>query len=82
MHDILQYLKEHGEQLDSEIASGTGLTLEEVSVTLMELSNKGEVILCRTTRFMDGNIVEGVLCRVAGYFPPASPGRRHQSHKP
>ncbi len=77
MQDILQYLKDHGERLDSEIAAETGIALEKVCVTLSELSAKGEVIMCRTTRFSDsGKKIEGMLCRVAGYVPHASPGRK------
>ncbi len=76
MLEILQYLKDHGERLDSEIAQETGISLESVCVHLSELSAKGEVIMCRTTRFTDGKKIEGMLCRVAGYIPHASPGRK------
>ncbi|MFA5083637.1 MAG: hypothetical protein WC474_13880 [Hydrogenophilaceae bacterium] len=77
MQEILQYLKDHGERLDSEIAAGMGISLEKVCLHLTELAAKGEVIMCRTTRYTEGNKkVEGMLCRVAGYIPPASPGRK------
>ncbi|MDD5364865.1 MAG: ArsR family transcriptional regulator [Gallionellaceae bacterium] len=76
MQEILQYLKDHGERLDSEIAAGMGISLEKVSSQLNELAAKGEVIMCRTTRYTDNKKVEGMLCRVAGYIPPASPGRK------
>lgn len=76
MQEILQYLKDHGERLDSEIAAETGISLKNVSLYLAELAAKGEVIMCRTTRYMDGKKIEGMLCRVAGYIPPASPGRK------
>lgn len=76
MQDILQYLKDHGERLDADIAAGTGISLENVRQRLTELSAKGEVIMCRTTRYNEGKKVEGMLCRVAGYIPPASPGRK------
>jgi hypothetical protein len=76
LSEIIQYLKEHGERLESEIAKGTGLSLEKVRVRLSDLSARGEVIMCQVTRFADGKSSAGVLCRVAGYIPPAAPGRK------
>jgi hypothetical protein len=76
LQDILQYLKDHGERLDAEIAAETGIPLESVCLRLSELSAQGEVIMCRTTRFIDGDRIEGMLCRVAGYVPHGSPGRK------
>jgi len=73
---ILQYLKEHGESLDSEIAEETGVSLEEVCVYLSTLASKGEVIMCRTTRFVNDAKIEGMLYRMSGYVPVASPGRK------
>ena len=54
MQEIMRYLKVHGELLDSEIASGTGIPLAKVSRSVSDLSAKGEVIMCRLTRFTDG----------------------------
>lgn len=79
---ILQYLKDHGEQLDAEIAAGTGVSLAKVGLCLAQLSERGDVIMCRTTRYADGRKVEGMLCRVSGYFPPASPGRKSKAQLP
>lgn len=79
MQEILHYLKEHGERLDTEIAAETGISLKKVRLYLPELSSKGEVIICRTTRFPNGKPVEGLLCRLAGYIPPASPGRKSKA---
>jgi hypothetical protein len=76
MSDILQFLKQHGEQFDAEIAKATGNTLANVRHQLSELAVKGEVMLCHSIRFVKGNKVEGTLCRVAGYIPPVSPGRK------
>jgi hypothetical protein len=42
----------------------------------MELSAKGDVIMCSTTRYTNGKPVQGMLCRASGYIPPASPGRK------
>jgi len=79
LQEILQYLKEHGERLDAEIATETGLPLEDVRRYVTELAAKGEVIMCRSTRYMDGEKTEGMLCRIAGYIPPASPGRKSKA---
>lgn len=76
MQTILQYLKEHGERLDSEIAMETGLSLEDVCLYLTKLAARGDVIMCRTTRYVDEERVEGMLYRVSGYVPMASPGRK------
>lgn len=73
---ILQYLKKHGQRLDSEIAAGTGIPLPKVRDSLSDLSARGEISRCNVTRFNDGKPVEGMLCRVAGSIPPATPGRK------
>jgi hypothetical protein len=81
LQEILQYLKDHGERLDSEIANETSMSLEYVCQHLSALAAKGEVIMCRTTRFKDDKKIEGMLCRAAGFIPPASPGRKPKSPK-
>jgi len=73
---ILQYLKKHGQQLDGEIAAGTGIPLPKVRSSLTDLSARGEISKCSVTRYMDGKAVEGMLCRIAGTIPPKAPGRR------
>jgi predicted ArsR family transcriptional regulator len=78
MHNapILQHLKKHGQQLDSEIAAATGIPLPKVRSSLSDLSARGEISKCNVTRFNDGHPVEGILCRVAGFIPPSAPGRK------
>ncbi len=76
MQKIHQYLKDRGEQLDSEIAAATRIPLEDVRRHLSELSKRGDIIACHTTRFINGKKIEGMLCRVAGYTPSVSPGRK------
>ena len=73
---ILQYLKKHGQQLDSEIAAATGIPLAKVRLSLTDLSARGEISRCRVTKFDNGKTIEGMLCRIAGYVPPAAPGRK------
>jgi DNA-binding transcriptional ArsR family regulator len=74
--EILKYLKDRGEQLDSEIATAVGLPLESVRRHVSALSARGEIMTCHSTRFVEGRKIEGLLCRIAGYVPPAAPGRK------
>ncbi len=76
MQEILEYLKSRGERLDAEIAADTGLSLEKVRSHVSALSSRGEIIMCQSIRFNGGRKTEGWLCRIAGYIPPASPGRK------
>jgi hypothetical protein len=55
------------------------MSLAKVSRSVSDLSAKGEVIMCRLTRFTDGKKIEGMLCRVSGYVPPAAPGRKSKA---
>jgi hypothetical protein len=36
---------------------------------------------CQSTRFVEGRKIEGLLCRIAGYIPPAAPGRKPKAQK-
>lgn len=76
MQEILQYLKQHGERLDSEIAKDTGISLAKVRSGVSNLIDSGEVIMCHLIRFEKGKRSEGKLYRVAGYIPPAGQGRK------
>ncbi len=79
MKEILLYLKNHGERLDTDIAVATGISLTNVHLHLSELAAKGEVMACHLIRFEKGKKVEGISCRLAGYIPPATPGRKSKS---
>jgi transcription initiation factor IIE alpha subunit len=79
MQKIHKYLKDRGEQLDTEIAAATRIPLEDVRLYLSELSKRGDIIACHSTRFIKGQKVEGMLCRIAGYIPTASPGRKSKA---
>ena len=73
---ILKYLKEQGEQLDTEIAAATRIPLADVRLYLTELSKSGDIIMCHSTRYLNGKKSEGMLCRVAGFTPTVGPGRK------
>ena len=79
MDGILQYLKTHGERLDTEIAEAVGVSLANVRQSLSELTAKGEVISCHLIRFEQGVKIEGMSCRLAGFTPPAAPGRKSKA---
>jgi DNA-binding IclR family transcriptional regulator len=79
MHTILQYLKTHGERLDTEIAEAAGIPLAKVRLYVAELTAKGEVMSCHSTRFEKGKKIEGLKCRLAGFTPPAAPGRKSKA---
>ncbi|KAF0205958.1 MAG: hypothetical protein FD173_548 [Gallionellaceae bacterium] len=76
MHEILQYLKIHGERIDIEIAAGVGISLAKVRVHLSELSAKGDVMSCHTIKFVDGKKIEGMSYRLAGFVLKAKPGAK------
>jgi DeoR/GlpR family transcriptional regulator of sugar metabolism len=79
MNAILKYLKAHGEQLDTEIAAAVGVSVANVRLQLSELAAKGEVMACHSIRYEKGKKIEGIKCRLAGYIPPAAPGRKSKS---
>ena len=79
MKEILQYLKLHGEQMDTSIAAATHIPLASVRNQLTELAAKGEIMSCHSIRFEKGKKVEGMLCRIAGYIPPAKPGAKSKA---
>ena len=76
MEGILQYLKRNGQRFDSEIAAAMGISVEQARRAIDNLSADGEVMACHSVQFRDGKAIEGILCRVSGYIPPASPGRK------
>ena len=78
-NEILQYLKTQGERLDTDIAKATGISLAAVRLELAELAARCEVVACHSIRFAKGKKIEGTIYRVAGYTPPASPGRKSKA---
>lgn len=76
MNPILQYLKSHGESLDSDIAKAVGMPLAKVHTQLAELAANKEIMFYHSTVFEKGKKVEAIKCRLAGFLPPAAPGRK------
>lgn len=79
MKEILQYLKKHGERLDTEIAVATGIPLTNVHLHLSELAARGEILACHSIKFEKEKKIEGISCRLVGYIPPAAPSRKSKA---
>lgn len=73
---VLSYLKKHGQLLDLEIASATGIPLTQVRRSLADLTARGEISQCSVTHFHGNKRVDGFQCRISGYVPPVAPGRK------
>lgn len=73
---VLEYLRQNGEHLDSDIAKGIGRSAPEVRVCIAELAARHEVMVCRLIRFKGGKETDALLCRIAGYVPPPAVGRK------
>lgn len=73
---ILQQLRRNGQMLDSEIANATGIPLRQIKSTLEDMSARGVIMGCSVIRYDGGKPVQSLQCRISGYIPPASPGRK------
>ena len=76
MQAVLQYLKIHGQCLDSEIAVGMGISINQVRIDISALAALGEITTCSVTRFNGDERFEGTQCRPASFIPPKAPGRK------
>lgn len=76
IHEILKYLKVHGDKLDSEIAKDLKMPLAKAHEQLAVLAAEGEIVTCHTIRFEKGKQIEGYSCRLSGFAPKAAPGRK------
>lgn len=73
---IIQYLKTHGESLDTRIAEATGLPLATTHLHLAELTVQNQIMSCHTIKFEKGKKIEGISCRLTGFTPKAKPGAK------
>lgn len=69
-------MKKHGQKLDREISKDTGISLPQVRLMIAELQSAKDVSSCNVINFENGVAIEGILCRISGYIPPAAPGRK------
>ena len=71
---IIDFLKSHGDCLDSEIAAALKMSRSNVANELAQLSTAGDIICCKVIRYVDGKEIAGVSCRLSGSLPKAAPG--------
>lgn len=77
MHNrILRFLKEHGEKLDAQIARALNMSMSEVRNQMSQLSHSHDIVCCKVTRFVEGNKIEGLSCRISCDEPSATRGRK------
>ena len=79
MSETLQCLKKYGQRLDLEIAKEMGVPLATVRQRLASQAATGAIITCNLTRFEHGKRIDAWQCRVSGYVPPLSLGRKAKS---
>ena len=73
---ILDYLKRDGEQLDVNMAVALRIPMSELKTMIEQLSASGEIICCHVTRFIEGNKIEGISCRLSCDPPALARGRK------
>lgn len=73
---ILDFLKSNGERMDAEIAQALQMPMTTVMRHVSSLSATGEVICCKVTRYVEGQAIEGVSCRLSCAMPPPARGRK------
>lgn len=71
---ILQHLKTHGAQLDSEIARALHMPMSHVRSHVSQLSSSGEIVCCKVTRYVGGEKIEGLSYRLSCTLPPPARG--------
>ena len=74
--DILRFLKNNGEQLDIQIAQALNIPMPHLQREIAQLSQANEIICCNLTRFVAGQKIEGVSCRLSCDMPAAARGRK------
>jgi hypothetical protein len=81
---ILDFLKIHGEQLETDIAKALRLPIKAVKADVAQLSSAGEIVCCNVTRYLNGIRVDGVSCRLSlgGPLPKAKPGPKPGAKQP
>ena len=73
---ILEYLKKHGQVLDSDIAAETRISIANVRKSLEKLSVRGDISSCSVTYFDAGKPITRMQVRLMGTIPAVSPGRK------
>lgn len=79
---ILSFLQGNGEKLDAQIARALNMSTSEVRQQITQLAHAHEVVCCNVTRFVEGNKIEGLSCRLSCEVPPATRGRKPEGTVP
>lgn len=74
--EMLACVRRHRERFDHEISAEYGWPIDAVRRIGAELASNGRVIACTITRFNEGDAHDASFYRIAGYMPPAAPGRK------
>ncbi|MFN8840352.1 MAG: hypothetical protein ACK5XG_16505 [Burkholderiales bacterium] len=74
--DVLDVVRKHRERFDFEISAEMAAPLDTVRTLGAELVSKHSVIACIVTRYEGGDPTDAWLYRIAGFVPPAAPGRK------
>jgi len=69
-------MRKHVQKLDREIAKGTGIALPQVRLAIKKQQSTNAIFSCSVINFDGGMAIKGILCRLSGYFPTASAGRK------
>ena len=63
---IKEFLQHNGEMMEAEIATALNIPMAQIQSQLALLSNAGDVIGCKVTRYGGGTTVEGTSYRLSG----------------
>lgn len=80
MKEILEYLANHGEGSDSEIAMATDIPLADVRRHLSEMVSQQTILACRSIRFKEGEEIEEIICRLIGFSHPIKREGKSKAH--
>jgi len=74
-----QYLKKHGQLIDLEIAAATEIPLEQVRISLVELSARGEISKCKVASFREESRSRQISTEFRDIFRPQFPAESLQN---
>jgi hypothetical protein len=74
MARTLECIKKYGQRMDTEIAAELDTSIVVIRKEIAGLAASGAIVTAKVTRFEKGKPIEGLVCRLSGYAPPAAPG--------
>lgn len=73
---VLDCVKSHGQIIDRHIAEELSMSIDSVKAAIDDLTKAKKLYTCNIIHFKNGHEISGILCRMSGYMPPASAGRK------